>query len=85
MHSRMIHASPDGPTRFHHNPDLSGDVIINVPAAAVEASPGDAGVMRVRVPGGNLEGFILEVLRDRMVARLEEMPLGELRTFLFPR
>jgi hypothetical protein len=85
MHSRTIHADPDGPTRFTYNADLSGDVLVNVPAGAVEAVPGQPFVVQVRMSGRNLEGLVLEALRDRMVARLEEMPVGELRDFLFRR
>lgn len=82
MHTMPIHADPDEqPTRFHYNPDLSGTVIINVPASAVTAVPGE-GIVQVSVPGRNLEAFVLEAARDRLVGQLEEMPLADLRDLL---
>ncbi len=83
MHSVTVDADPASPTRFHYNSDLSGDVIATVPASMVEPVPGEPGMTRVRVPGRNLEGFILEITRDRMISRLEQMSAAELRAFIF--
>lgn len=86
MHSKTIDADNyGGPTRFHFNHDLSGEVIAVVPATAVESVPGDTRTLLVKMSGPNLEAFILEVLRDRMVEHLEQMPLDELRGFLSRR
>lgn len=86
MHSTTIHADPDeNPTRFHFNQDLSGAVVITVPASAIETVPGTMSdapgddVVQVSVPGRNLEGFILQTLRDRLVDRLEGLTLDDMR------
>jgi hypothetical protein len=83
MHTMQVHADPDEePTRFLHNPDLSGKVVIVLPASAVSTVPGDPDTVQVSVPGRNVEAFVLEVARDRLVGQLEEMPLAALRDLL---
>lgn len=52
-----------GTTRFHYNPDLSGDVIINIPPAAITAAEPD--VAQVTVDGATLRQFIVDALRDK--------------------
>jgi hypothetical protein len=51
--------------RFHHNQDLSGDVIIVV------------GKQELRVPGAALLEFIADHVRNRRISELEQMDAGE--------
>lgn len=80
----VTHDDGDKPTRFHYNGYLTGDVIINVEPDTLQEvfDPGvERTVMQVRVPGENLRALVLDVLRDELTARLQDMDTAELARF----
>ena len=71
MHTR---AFDDEKIYFHHNQDLSGDVIINVPSDRVQRlNPERYDLYSVEVPGEVLIEFIGRWLLDERISVLEEV------------
>ncbi len=56
-----------GGTRFHYNPDLNGDIIINVSTAAITDN-GNCETAHVVVSGSDLQQFIIDAIRGREAA-----------------
>lgn len=65
------HEGSSGKTRFHHNPDLSGDVRLVVPLED-NVTRGE-----VYVRGEDFLSFVAEYVRQRKMSESEDMGDGE--------
>ena len=81
MHTRKIYADPENPTTFTSNGSLTGEMFIDLPADKVSPPHPSSGTVRVNVPAANVRAFVLEALRDEMIAKLEAMDTRQLAAF----
>jgi hypothetical protein len=74
-----MHTHTGKHTIFHYNPDLSGEVLIDVRGGHVEVGPGER--LRVTVTGEDLLDFVLARVQTQLISKLEDLDLRKLLGF----